>query len=254
MPSGWRSGVPDWFADESLWREVFPFEFSDATLAHGEVQVDRVIALSGVNTGAVLDLGCGPGRHAVPFAQRGFDVTALDLSAFHLEKAKERAAAAGVAVEFVQGDMRAFARQNTFDLAINLFTSFGYFADDRDDARILQNLHASLKPEASLVMDVVSKERIAKVLQSTVSQRAPDGTLRVQRHDITDDWTRVRNEWLFIKDDRVRTFTFSLRIYAGQELKALVATAGFRKVTLYGALDGRPYDADAERLVVVAVK
>jgi SAM-dependent methyltransferase len=221
--------MTDWFADESLWREVFPFEFGDATLAHGEDQVEHVLTLSGVKGGAALDLGCGPGRHAVPLAQRGFRVTAVDLSAFHLEKAKARAAAVGVAVEFVQADMRAFARPGAFDLAISLFTSLGYFEDDRDDQRVLQNLHASLKPGAPLVMDLVSKERIAKDLSPTVSQRAPDGTLRVQRHQITDDWTRVKNESLFIKDDRVRTFTFSLRIYSGQELKALLATAGFAR-------------------------
>ena len=246
--------MADWFADESLWREVFPFEFGDEAFAYGEVQVERLLNLSGVKGGAALDLGCGPGRHAVPLAQRGFRVTAVDLSAFHLEKAKARAAAAGAAVEFVQGDMRVFARPDAFDLAISLFTSFGYFEDDRDDQLILRNLHASLKPGAPLVMDLVSKERMAKVLSPTVSQRAPDGTLRVQRHQITDDWTRVKNEWLFIKDGRVRTFTFSLRIYSGQELKALLATAGFGRITLYGGLDGRPYDGDAERLVVLAVK
>ena len=76
----------------------------------------------------------------------------------------------------------------------------------------------------------------------------------VQRHEITDDWTRVRNEWLFIKDDRVCTYTFSLRIYSGQELKALLNAAGFQRITLYGALDGRPYDDNAERLVALAVK
>jgi SAM-dependent methyltransferase len=157
-------------------------------------------------------------------------------------------------INSVLDDMRVFVRPGAFDLAISLFTSFGYFEDDRDDQRILQNLHASLKPGAPLVMDVASKERIAKVLLPTVSQRAPDGTLRVQRHQITDDWTRVKNEWLFIKDERVRTFTFSLRIYSGQELKALLATAGFRRITLYGGLDGRPYDGGAERLVVLAVK
>jgi hypothetical protein len=49
-----------------------------------------------------------------------------------------------------------------------------------------------------------------------------------------------------------RTFTFSLRIYSGQELKMLLASVGFSRVALYGALDGRPYGADAERLVAVA--
>ena len=246
--------MTDWFADESLWREVFPFEFDDATLAHGDVQIERLLTLSGVKDGAALDLGCGPGRHSVPLARRGFRVTGVDLSAFHLAKAKERAAAAGVAVELVEADMRAFVRPDTFDLAVSLFTSFGYFEDDRDDQHILRNLHTSLKPGAALVMDVISKERIAKMLQPTVSQRAPDGTLRVQRHEITNDWTRVQNEWLFIKDERVRTFTFSLRIYSGQELKTLLAMAGFREIRLYGALDGRPYDGAAERLVVVAIR
>ena len=103
-------------------------------------------------------------------------------------------------------------------------------------------------------MDLVSKERIAMMLQPTVSQRAPDGTLRVQRHEIADDWTRVKNEWLFIKDDRVRTYTFSLRIYSGQELRTLLREAGFGRTTLSGGLDGRPYGAEAERLVAVARK
>ena len=107
----------DWFADETFWTELYPFEFGDAAMATGEVQVERVIALSGVTDGTLLDLGCGPGRHAVPFAQRGFRVTAVDLSAFHLGKARDRAAAAGVSIEFVAGDMREFVRPAAFDLA-----------------------------------------------------------------------------------------------------------------------------------------
>jgi hypothetical protein len=118
----------------------------------------------------------------------------------------------------------------------------------------VHNLHRSLKPGGRLVMDVLSRERLAKIFQATVSQRLPDGTLRVQRHEIVEDWTRVKNEWIYIKDGDVRTYEFSLRVYSGPELKALVAAAGFSRVMLHGALDGRPYGADAERLVVHAVK
>ena len=244
--------MPDWFADESFWAEIYPFEFPLPVLDAGVAQVDKAIALSGVRGGDALDLGCGPGRHAIPLARRGFRVTAVDLSAFHLTKARERAEAAQVAVEFVQSDMRAFVRADAFDLAVSLFTSFGYFEDPLDDLRVLRHVHQSLRPGGVLVMDVASKERLARVLHPTLSQRAVDGALLVQRHQIVEDWTRVRNEWTVVRDGRARTFEFLLRIYSGQELRALLGAAGFATVTLYGSLDGRPYDLEAERLVVVA--
>lgn len=246
--------MPDWFADETFWEDLFPFEFSEATFAYGDTQVERAIALSGVERGDALDLGCGPGRHAIALAKRGFRVTAVDLSALYLGKARARAAAEGVVVELLQADMRAFTRADTFDLALSLFTSFGYFDDAQDDARVLANLCRSLKSGGALVMCVVSKEWLAKFLQPTLSQRLPDGTLRVQRHEVVDDWTRIKNEWLYIKGDQTRTYEFHLRVYSGQELKTLATAAGFGEVKLHGALDGRPYGTNAERLVVVARK
>jgi SAM-dependent methyltransferase len=76
--------VSDWFADEAFWTAVYPFEFGDPVIDAGVAQVDRAISLAGARVGDALDLGCGPGRHAVPLARRGFRVTAVDLSAFHL--------------------------------------------------------------------------------------------------------------------------------------------------------------------------
>jgi len=215
-------------------------------------QVEKALTLGGIAGGEALDLGCGPGRHAIPLARRGFRVTAVDLSAFHLAKARERAMATGLAVELVQADMRTFVRVGAFDLALSLFTSFGYFDDPRDDVQVLRNVHRCLRPSGRLLMDVASKERMARVLQPTVSQRTADGALLVQRHEIVEDWARVRNEWTIVRDGRARTFEFRLRIYSGKELEALLGDAGFSRVKLYGGLDGRPYDLEAERLVVVA--
>lgn len=244
---------PEWFADEAFWSEVYPFEFPDPVLDAGVTQVDRALALAGVPARAdVLDLGCGPGRHAVPLARRGFRVTAVDLSAFHLARARARAAAADVDVELVQADMRAFLRPAAFDLALSLFTSFGYFEDAADDRRVVDNVRRSLRPGGVLVMDVASKERMARVLHPTTSQRTADGALLVRRHEVVEDWGRVRNEWTVVRGDRARTFEFHLRIYSGQELRTLLESAGFTEVRLYGGLDRRPYDLEAERLVAVA--
>ena len=246
--------MPDWFADDALWTEIYPFEFPDPVLDAGVAQVEKAVGLSGVRSGDVLDLGCGPGRHAVPLARRGFRVTAVDLSRFHLARARARAAAARVSIEFVESDMRAFVRPDAFDLALSVFTSFGYFEDQQDDLCVLQNVHRSLRGGGVLVMDLASKERLARVLHPTVSQRTADGALLVQRHEVVEDWTRVRNEWTIVRDGRARTFEFLLRIYSGQELKALLGAAGFSAVTLYGGLDGRPYGLEAERLVAVATR
>jgi hypothetical protein len=103
-------------------------------------------------------------------------------------------------------------------------------------------------------MDVASKERLARVLHPTTSHRTADGVLLIRRHTVVEDWARVHNEWTVVRDGRAQTFEFRLRIYSGLELRALLTAADFTEVRLYGGLDGRPYDLEAERLVAVAVR
>jgi len=246
--------MADWFTDDSFWAATYAFELRYAKPDTGDAEIEGVLRLSGTQRGDVLDLACGVGRHAIALARRGFRVTAVDLSAFHLAKAMERAAAADASIEFIASDMRSFIRPNAFDLVVSLFSSFGYFEDPQDDLQLLRNMHQSLKPGGSLVMDLVSKERLARTFQPTLSETAPDGSLRVRRHRIVDDWTRVWNEWIIIKDGVIRTFEFTLRVYSGQEFKDLLCAAGFTDIKLHGGFDGRPYDLDAERLVSVSSK
>jgi hypothetical protein len=104
------------------------------------------------------------------------------------------------------------------------------------------------------LLDLVSKEWLARVFQPTTSTKLPTGQLLVQRHEIVDDWTGVRNEWTVLDGERVATFSFRHRIYSGQEIKDLLMRAGFLKPQLYGALDGRPYGIDVSRLTVVSRK
>jgi SAM-dependent methyltransferase len=244
----------EWFENEDFWREMYPYMFDEQRFAAADEQVGKILKLTGIRRGAVLDLCCGPGRHSMALAKRGFQVTGVDRTRFLLNKARRRAKSARVKVEFVQSDMRDFVRPGAFRLAINLFTSFGYFDRKDDDRRAVRNIFESLKAGGLCVIDVMGKERLAKIMQSSHAERHADGSLLVQMHEIFDDWTRIRNEWILLKGNRVRRYKFHHTIYSGQELRDLLRLAGFAEVKLYGDLDGRPYGVDAARLVAVARK
>ncbi|HEV3304738.1 MAG TPA: class I SAM-dependent methyltransferase, partial [Planctomycetaceae bacterium] len=84
-------GSGDWFESETFWARFFSFMFTDAHFAAAVENVPKIVALTGVTGGSVLDLACGPGRFAVAFAQAGFRVTGVDRTRFLLDKARERA-------------------------------------------------------------------------------------------------------------------------------------------------------------------
>ncbi len=244
----------EWFESDDFWRDFYPYIFSAERFAAAKDEVSRIVALTGCSGGSLLDLCCGPGRHAVEFAQRGFAVSAVDRSPYLLDRARERASQAGASIEFVKEDMRRFVRPGAFDLACNLFTSFGYFEEEKDDLAVLRNVHESLKASGALVIDVASKEKIARNWQNVMCNELADGSLLVQRPKLLDDWCRIRSEWILIKDGRTRSFTFENTIYSGRELKDRLLSCGFRDVRLFGDLQGSPYGLDAARLVAVARK
>jgi SAM-dependent methyltransferase len=151
-------------------------------------------------------------------------------------------------------DMRSFVRPAAFDLACNLFTSFGYFKEEQDNLRVLQNIHQSLKETGVLVIEVVGKERLARTWQNTICNELADGSLIVQRPQLRDDWCRVYSDWILLKGGRARSFSFEHTIYSGRELKDRLLSCGFGQVQLFGDLQGSPYNLEATRLVAVARK
>ena len=93
----------------------------------------------------VLDLACGHGELAGALAARGCAVTGLDSSAAFLDRARADAAAAGVSVEYVAGDMRELPWAARFDRVVSWSTAFGYFDDDVNRA-VLDQIARVLRP------------------------------------------------------------------------------------------------------------
>ena len=244
----------EWFEDESLWRELYPYVFPMERMSAASAQATQLLALAGVSKGSVLDLCCGPGRHAVEFACRGFQVTGVDRSPFLLERAHHRALAAAVEVEWVLDDMRRFARPASFHLACNLFTSFGYFELEEDNLRVLDNVRVSLREGGALVMDMVGRERMELLGMEPRCTRFADGAVLIQQPHVNADWSRMDNDWTLLKAGQSRSYRFEHHLYSGEGLRGRLEDCGFADVRLYGDLAGAAYGPEAPRLVAVARK
>jgi 2-polyprenyl-3-methyl-5-hydroxy-6-metoxy-1,4-benzoquinol methylase len=228
---------PHWYKDESFWRFGFPFMFPESSFERAKVQV-----------------GQGPGRFAIPFAQQGFKVTGVDSTPFLLTKAREYATRESAEVEWVESDMRQFSRAGAFDLVLNMQTSFGYFDDPAENLLVLKNVYDSLKQGGVFVLETIGKEILARIFEATGSTEIEGVGLSIQRRKAIDDWSRMENEWILIRDGETKIYRLRHWIYSAREFRLMLESVGFQTVDYYGDLQGMPYGPTATILLAIAQK
>lgn len=244
-----------WHEDDAFWEDLHDAIFTPERIRLAATDVEQVAALLTLPAGTfLLDLGCGVGRHSIEFARRGCLVTGVDRNESYLAEARRRAAAAGLKVEWLHQDMRRFRRSATFDTAVCLLTSLGYFENAADDQATIENVYASLKPGGKLLIDLMGREVLAKIFRPRDWHEEPDGAVLLEERTVTDDWQWLNVRWVLLKGDRRIERRFRLHLFTAGDLATLLRGAGFAQVRCYGSLTGSPYDQDAQRLVVVGQK
>jgi SAM-dependent methyltransferase len=206
--------------------------------------------------GRVLDVACGAGRHAHALAGRGFRVVGIDLSRCLLERAAAEILPepARGRILFVQGDMRRLPvrPRGWADLALNLFTSFGYFPTEEEDAGTLAGMAAALRPTGVLVLDFLNRSRVLASLVEHDEQQRDGWTIRQQRR-LTDRKRRIEKRiTLRHRDGRVSTFQESVRLYAPEELARLLHYAGLSRIEWWGDYSGGPMQPESPRCIALA--
>ena len=103
---------------------------------------------------AVLDLACGPGYHALEFARRGVAATGLDLGKEMLTLAREKAAAQGLPVHWIEGDMRSFTLERPVDAAFIMFDGLDALLSNEDLVAHLRAVGQALNPAGVYLVDL----------------------------------------------------------------------------------------------------
>jgi 2-polyprenyl-3-methyl-5-hydroxy-6-metoxy-1,4-benzoquinol methylase len=129
-----------------------------------ELFIDNIVHLiQPVQNSTFLDLGCGKGRHAIHLHKKGFDVTGIDLSPENIACAKHELQQQEInspKIRFEVKDMRQIDCKETFDVVLNLFTSFGYFENTADDYATIKAVSEALKPNGKLIVDFMNAHKV----------------------------------------------------------------------------------------------
>ncbi|WP_410539939.1 class I SAM-dependent methyltransferase [Streptomyces sp. KL2] len=239
-----------WYEDDTLWSDFSETMFSERRRAQAASTVAKSPLLDFPAGTRVLDLCCGPGLYLVPLASGGCRVTGVDLSPVMLERARTACEEAGAEVRLVRADMLTHVEPESYDVVLNVYTSFGYFDDPQDNLRVLRNAHDSLVPGGRLLVDVMGKEVLAGWIGRPQLVELDGGAYVVQRDTVLDDWTRLRTDWTLVRGGTAQEASITSFVYSAAELRAMFEAAGFTDVECYGDFDAAPYDHHARRLVV----
>jgi ubiquinone/menaquinone biosynthesis C-methylase UbiE len=218
-------------------------------------EVARLMEILALPSGSrVLDVPSGQGRHSHLLAEAGFEVDGLDYSRDLLAIARKRGT--GSTLRYTQGDMRKLPARWTgrFDAVINLFTSFGFFVDPRDDAKVIQQMARVLKPGGILVWHGGSRDGVMAKFLARDWWQADDGTMvgHQRSFDALSGVLTVVSTWRGPKSSGSREHR--IRLYTATRLSELCAAAGLVVEAAYDGWRDRPLRRSSSEMVLVARK
>jgi cyclopropane fatty-acyl-phospholipid synthase-like methyltransferase len=197
----------------------------------------------------VWDNACGNGRHSIALAKKGFQVTGTDLSKKNIDRAKS---SSQQNVEFYIHDMRQPFRINYFDCVFNLFTSFGYFENKKDNLKVFESVKASLKSDGIFVMDFFNAAKVRSLCFEPQTIKKNNIDFHVSKKFCSDAVCKTINF-----EDLGRKYEFSEKVSLLElnDFRELEKTSGLKMISTFGNYSLENFDPkNSERLIMIFQK
>ncbi len=189
-------------------------------------------------TARILDIGCGTGRHSIELAKRGYTVTGIDLSESLLNRAKEKASAQNLSINFELQDARKLTFFDEFDLVIMLCEgAFSLMETDEMNFQILRNASNALKAKGKLIFTTLNGLfPLFHSVQEFLTSASEEGNAQYSNHSFDLMTFRDRNT-IHIEDDlgNKKELECNERYYVPSEITWLLKTLNFKVIDIFAA-------------------
>ena len=197
----------------------------------------------------LIDIACGKGRHATYFNSLGLDVIGVDLSPNSIATAIKNENAT---LQFAVHDMREVYQKNSFDIAINLFTSFGYFEKEKDEQKAINAMGTNLKSEGLLIFDFMNVKKVISNLVLKEQKVIDKITFNIKR--------KVESGYI-IKDIEIieslkkQKFQEKVKAITLSDFSEFISCAGLKIIYIFGNYKLEDFNANSsDRLILICKK
>jgi ubiquinone/menaquinone biosynthesis C-methylase UbiE len=240
-----RNWYEDWFGNEYL--SVYAHRDED----EARELIKLIFAYVNIDKNAkILDLCCGQGRHAYILSQEGYEVYGIDLSKTLLQVAKYKNNQS-TNTFFIQADMRKLPAVNSFNLLLNLFTSFGYFEEDEENKTVFKQFHQVLKSGGYFVFDYFNTPYIQANLERYHSEQIGDLIVEQERFI---EGSRVQKIIRLNRNGKKSTFYESVKMYEKVKILEMMKETHLNVRYIFGDYAGSSLSETSERIIIIGQK
>ena len=226
------------------------------TLERTAAEIDFVLnQVQPVPGARFLDVGCGPGRHSLELARRGYQVLGIDPSPEMVASAQQAAeqAKAVPSPVFIQARGEEFITQQPFDAAICLFTTLGQMDSAGDNASLIRGVYQALMPAGFFIVEVPNRDYVLSNLKHTERFGDSENYTEVERQ-IDLQSNAVTEIFSVVSPQETCQYILRYRIYSPVDLRALLRVAGFEVLALFGNYNQAILRPGSPIILVVARK
>ena len=195
-----------------------------------------------------LDVACGKGRHSILLNKMGYKVDGIDLSKNSIEQALREKRNN---LNFFVKDMRQINEHSKYDYILNLFTSFGYFNDTKDNHLVINGVTKALKKDGLFVIDFLNIKKTLKNLTKSEKIKINEINFYIKRwSDLNFLYKRIE----FKEKTKKFEFTERIQLLNKEEIVNLCSKSNLKNISTFGDYQLNDFNENSERLILLFKK